>query len=47
MFQIIQGQVSSIASSSSGKLGFGLILGILLALWSAAKGMKSPMRRIL
>jgi len=43
MLKIIQEQVSSIASASGGKLGFGLVLGILLALWSAAKGMKSMM----
>lgn len=39
--QILRDQISSIASSSSGKLGFGLVIGILLALWSAGKGMKS------
>jgi membrane protein len=38
---ILQSQLSQVASGSSGMLGIGAIFGILLALWSAAKGMKA------
>ncbi len=41
VYQIISSQISSIVSSSSGKLGISLGVSIVLALWSAAKGMKA------
>ena len=38
---ILQEQVTRIASKSDGKLGFGFIFGLSLALWSANAGMKA------
>lgn len=40
---ILREQLTRIAHSSSGALGIGVIIGVLLALWSAAKGMKALM----
>ncbi|GAA0578446.1 YihY/virulence factor BrkB family protein [Caenispirillum bisanense] len=39
--QIIQDQLQRVASASGGALGFGAIVGLLAALWSASKGMKA------
>lgn len=38
---ILQDQLTRVASGESGALSFGAVFGILLALWSAAKGMKA------
>lgn len=40
-YQIIDRQLSSVAASAGGALTIGAIGGLLLALWSAAKGMKA------
>jgi membrane protein len=40
-YQILDQQLSSVASTSGGALTFGAVGGLLLALWSAAKGMKA------
>jgi membrane protein len=40
-YQILDQQLSSVAASSGGALTFGAIGGLLLALWSASKGMKA------
>lgn len=40
-YQVIHQQLQAIVSSSGGALGLGAIGGILLSLWSAAKGMKA------
>lgn len=42
-YRILRSQVTDIAANSNGRLGFGLAIGIVLALWSAAKGTKSLM----
>lgn len=42
-YAIIQDQVARVVEKSDGKLGFGFILGLLLALWSANAGMKAIM----
>ncbi len=39
--KIIDEQLQAIASNSRGGLGLGAILGLLLAFWSASKGMKA------
>jgi membrane protein len=41
--QVLEEQVSRFVSTSSGALGFGAIGGLLIALWSANKGMKALM----
>lgn len=41
--QLITDQMSAVAGASGGALGFGVAFAILLALWSAAKGMKAMM----
>lgn len=38
---ILQDQLSRLAEGAGGALGLGALFGILLALWSAAKGMKA------
>ncbi|HET8726925.1 MAG TPA: YihY/virulence factor BrkB family protein [Alphaproteobacteria bacterium] len=38
---IISGQLSAVASGSSGGLGFGAAIGILLSLWSATKAVSA------
>ncbi|MFP4317183.1 MAG: YihY/virulence factor BrkB family protein [Desulfovibrionales bacterium] len=38
---ILQNQLSRVASGAGGALSLGALFGILLALWSAAKGMKA------
>lgn len=40
-YRILDEQLTQIVSHSEGALGIGAVLGILLALWSAAKGMKA------
>lgn len=40
-YRILDTQLTQIVSSSGGALGVSAVLGILLALWSAAKGMKA------
>jgi membrane protein len=40
-FDIIQGQLQSVAHSSGGALGAGVFVGLLLTVWSATKGMKA------
>jgi membrane protein len=40
-YQILDQQLSSVAATSGGALTFGAIGGLLLALWSAARGMKA------
>lgn len=40
-FQILDQQLSQIVAQSGGALGVGAALGILISLWSAAKGMKA------
>jgi membrane protein len=40
-YQILDQQLSSVAATSGGALTFGAIGGLLLALWSASKGMKA------
>lgn len=37
--QVIGGQLKSLASASGGALGIGAVLGILIGLWSASRGM--------
>jgi membrane protein len=37
--QMLQQQLHSLVTASSGALGFGAIFGLLLALWSASRGM--------
>ena len=41
---MIQTQLTQIVNSQSSQLGWGLLLSIALALWSAAKGMKAMMQ---
>lgn len=36
---LVSGQLHQLASTSNGALGFGAIVGLLLALWSASRGM--------
>jgi membrane protein len=40
-YRILDQQLTQIVSGSGGALGLGVVLGIILALWSAAKGMKA------
>ncbi|MBE0596358.1 MAG: YihY/virulence factor BrkB family protein [Desulfuromonadales bacterium] len=40
-YEVIGQQLHAIVTSSGGALGLGVIAGILLSLWSAAKGMKA------
>lgn len=40
-FQIIDGQLRSLVAQPEGALGLGALVALLLALWSAAKGMKA------
>ncbi|MFW5810898.1 MAG: YihY/virulence factor BrkB family protein, partial [Thermodesulfobacteriota bacterium] len=40
-YQLLQSQMNRLVSSSGGALGLGLIIGLLLSIWSAAKGMKA------
>ena len=42
-YQLLQSQLNRLVSSSGGALGLGLIVGLLLSIWSAAKGMKALM----
>lgn len=42
-YQLLQSQLNRIVSSSGGALGLGLIIGLLLSILSAAKGMKALM----
>jgi len=44
--EILSQQMGKIAASSGSALGFGAILGILLALWSATKGTKALMEAL-
>lgn len=41
--EILRTQLTRIAQSSGGALGIGVVIGVLLSLWSAAKGMKALM----
>ncbi|QJE73145.1 YihY/virulence factor BrkB family protein [Aerophototrophica crusticola] len=41
--QVLQGQLQNLASQNSGALSFGLVSSLVLALWSAAGGIKSMM----
>lgn len=45
-YGILSGQLKSISQSSGGALSLGLIGGIILALWSASKGMKAMITAI-
>lgn len=42
-YAIISDQLRSIVTNSGGALGFGFFLGILISIWSSAKGMKALM----
>ncbi len=42
-YEIIQDQFRSVVTSSGGALGIGIIMGILVSLWSATRGMKALM----
>jgi membrane protein len=42
--QLIQTQLERIAASQPSQLGWGLLISVALALWSAAKGMKAMMQ---
>lgn len=41
--QLLQEQLSRLASNSGGKLGIGVLVGLLVALWSSAAGVKALM----
>lgn len=43
VYEIVRGQVTSVAEGAGGSVTIGLIAGIALALWSATKGTKSLM----
>ena len=40
-YQLLQSQLNRLVSGSGGTLSLGLIVGLLLSIWSAAKGMKA------
>ena len=37
--ELLSQELHSLVAASSGALGFGAVIGILLALWSASRGM--------
>ncbi len=40
-YELISGQLDTLAKASSGALGFGFVFGLLVALWSANNGIKT------
>ena len=46
VMNILATQLEQLANASSGQLSIGLIVGVLLALWSSAAGMKSMMQAL-
>jgi len=44
--QMISSELHSLAASSSGALGIGLVISVLLALWSASRGMSGLMSAV-